>query len=282
VRQPILTNEDLEKIRCIGHFEDRFDTKTLDITYDAELGAAALDGALDRLCDRAEAAVHGGYNIIILTDRMVGPDRIPIPALLATAAVHNYLIRKGLRTSVGLVVESGEPREIHHFACLAGYGAEAINPYLAFETIAAMHEAGELPQEVDAGRGDQALHQVHRQGPAQGDVQDGHLHLPILLRRADLRRHRPQVRVRQPRLLRHRHPHRGHRHGRGGGGERAPPTATPSGTRRSIGPPSTWAANTPTAPAARSMPGTRITVATLQHAVRLNAGGPLPRVRPSS
>jgi glutamate synthase (NADPH) large chain len=150
VRQPILTNEDLEKIRCIGHFEDRFDTKTLDITYDAELGAAALDGALDRLCDRAEAAVHGGYNIIILTDRMVGPDRIPIPALLATAAVHNYLIRKGLRTSVGLVVESGEPREIHHFACLAGYGAEAINPYLAFETIEAMLEAGELPEEVDA------------------------------------------------------------------------------------------------------------------------------------
>ncbi|HEV2558139.1 MAG TPA: glutamate synthase large subunit [Microvirga sp.] len=151
VRQPILTNEDLEKIRCIGHFEDRFDTKTLDITYDAELGAAALDGAVDRLCDRAEAAVHGGYNIIILSDRMVGPDRIPIPALLATAAVHNYLIRKGLRTSVGLVVESGEPREVHHFACLAGYGAEAINPYLAFETIESMHERGELPQEVDAG-----------------------------------------------------------------------------------------------------------------------------------
>jgi glutamate synthase (NADPH) large chain len=149
VRQPILTNEDLEKIRCIGHFEDRFDTKTLDITYAAELGAAALDGALDRLCDRAEAAVHGGYNIIILTDRMVGPDRIPIPALLATAAVHNYLIRKGLRTSVGLVVESGEPREVHHFACLAGYGAEAINPYLAFETIEDMHARGELPDEVD-------------------------------------------------------------------------------------------------------------------------------------
>ncbi|HEV2604247.1 MAG TPA: glutamate synthase large subunit [Microvirga sp.] len=151
VRQPILTNEDLEKIRCIGHFEDRFDTKTLDITYAAELGAAAMDGALDRLCDRAEAAVHGGYNIIILSDRMVGPDRVPIPALLATAAVHNYLIRKGLRTSVGLVVESGEPREIHHFACLAGYGAEAINPYLAFETISEMHARGELPEEVDSG-----------------------------------------------------------------------------------------------------------------------------------
>ena len=147
MRQPILTNEDLEKIRCIGHFEDRFDTKTLDITYPSELGAEALDGALDRLCDRAEAAVHGGYNIIILSDRMVGPDRIPIPALLATAAVHNYLIRKGLRTSVGLVVESGEPREIHHFACLAGYGAEAINPYLAFETLLAMKD--EMPKEVD-------------------------------------------------------------------------------------------------------------------------------------
>jgi glutamate synthase (NADPH/NADH) large chain len=147
VRQPILTNEDLEKIRCIGHFEDRFDTKTLDITFPAELGATALDGAVDRLCDRAEAAVRGGYNIIILSDRMVGPDRIPIPALLATAAVHNYLIRKGLRTSVGLVVESGEPREVHHFACLAGYGAEAINPYLAFETLLAMKD--EMPPEVD-------------------------------------------------------------------------------------------------------------------------------------
>ncbi|RZK83008.1 MAG: glutamate synthase subunit alpha, partial [Methylobacterium sp.] len=123
------------------HFEDRFDTKTLDITYPAETGAAAMNGALDRLCDRAEVAVRGGYNIIVLSDRAVGPDRIPIPALLATAAVHNYLIRKGLRTSVGLVVESGEPREIHHFACLAGYGAEAINPYLAFETLVAMkHE----------------------------------------------------------------------------------------------------------------------------------------------
>ncbi|MCJ2091553.1 glutamate synthase large subunit [Methylobacterium sp. J-072] len=146
VRQPILTNGDLEKIRSIGHFEDRFDTKTLDMTYPAEMGAQAMDGALDRLCDRAEAAVRGGYNIIVLTDRAVGPDRIPIPALLATASVHNYLIRKGLRTSVGLVAESGEPREVHHFACLAGYGAEAINPYLAFETLLAMKD--EFPPDL--------------------------------------------------------------------------------------------------------------------------------------
>ncbi|MBN8920403.1 MAG: glutamate synthase subunit alpha, partial [Rhizobiales bacterium] len=146
VRQPILTNEDLEKIRCIGHVEERFDTRTLDITYPAEQGAAEMVGALARLCERAEAAVHGGYNIIILSDRAVGPDRIPIPALLATAAVHHHLIRSGLRTSVGLVVESGEPREVHHFACLAGYGAEAINPYLAVETLTAMRH--DLPEKI--------------------------------------------------------------------------------------------------------------------------------------
>ncbi|MFN8831341.1 MAG: glutamate synthase large subunit [Labrys sp. (in: a-proteobacteria)] len=149
VRQPILTNDDLEKIRCIGHVEERFDTKTLDMTYPATLGAEGMPGALDRLCERAEAAVHGGYNIIILSDRQVGPDRIPIPALLATAAVHHHLIRKGLRTAAGLVVETGEAREIHHFCCLAGYGAEAINPYLAFDTLKAMHESLEFPEEVD-------------------------------------------------------------------------------------------------------------------------------------
>nr|WP_246273077.1 glutamate synthase large subunit [Oricola thermophila] len=149
VRQPILTNGDLEKIRSIGHTEDLFDSKTLDTTYKASEGAAGMEAALDRLCERAEQAVHGGYNIIVLSDRQVGPDRIAIPALLSTAAVHHHLIRKGLRTSVGLVVESGEPREVHHFCCLAGYGAEAINPYLAFDTLLDMHSKGEFPPEVD-------------------------------------------------------------------------------------------------------------------------------------
>jgi glutamate synthase (NADPH/NADH) large chain len=147
VRQPILTNGDLEKIRSIGHFEESFDTKTLDITYAAQSGAEGMADALSRLCGRADQAVNGGFNIIILSDRLVGPDRIPIPALLATAAVHHHLIRKGLRTSVGLVVETGDAREVHHFALLAGYGAEAINPYLAFETLAAM--ADDFPEEVD-------------------------------------------------------------------------------------------------------------------------------------
>ena len=117
------------------------------MTYPAAKGAAGMEDALERLCDRAEAAVHGRYNIIVLSDRNVGADRIPIPALLATAAVHHHLISRGLRTSVGLVVETGEAREVHHFACLAGYGAEAINPYLAFETLDSMRR--ELPEEVD-------------------------------------------------------------------------------------------------------------------------------------
>ncbi len=149
VRQPILTNGDLEKIRSIGHTEDRFDTKTLDFTYDVARGAEGMPEILDRLCERAEAAVKGGYNIIVLSDRQIGPDRVAIPALLATAAVHHHLIRKGLRTSVGLVVETGEPREVHHFCLLAGYGAEAINPYLAFDTLTDMHKRGEFPKEVD-------------------------------------------------------------------------------------------------------------------------------------
>jgi glutamate synthase (NADPH/NADH) large chain len=149
VRQPILTNEDLEKIRAIGGMEDNpFQSKTLDITYPAAEGVEGMKRALDELFSDAEMAVHAGINIIILSDRAIGPDRIAIPALLATAGVHHHLIRKGLRTSVGLVVETGEAREIHHFAALAGYGAEAINPYLAFETLLAM-KADYLPEEVD-------------------------------------------------------------------------------------------------------------------------------------
>nr|WP_127143139.1 glutamate synthase large subunit [Pelagibacterium montanilacus] len=151
VRQPILTNEDLEKIRAIGDMADnQFQTVTLDITYAAEKGKQGMDGALHILCERAEQAVLNGHNIIILSDRLVSAGRIAIPSLLATAAVHHHLIRKGLRTSSGLVVETGEAREVHHFAVLAGYGAEAINPYLAFETVAAMHAEGEFPPEVDA------------------------------------------------------------------------------------------------------------------------------------
>ncbi|MDH3913085.1 MAG: glutamate synthase large subunit, partial [Rhodospirillales bacterium] len=133
---PILTNENLERIRAIGAVADnQFLTVTLDMTYPAKDGEKGMAGALDELCQKAEAAVLEGDNIIILSDRATDSDRIPLPSLLATSAVHHHLIRCGLRTSVGLVVETGEAFEVNQYCALAGYGAEAINPYLAFETI---------------------------------------------------------------------------------------------------------------------------------------------------
>jgi glutamate synthase (NADPH/NADH) large chain len=136
VAQPILTNEELERIRTIGIVkENPFRTVTIDITYDVANGPEFMEAALEAICTGAERAVQDGYNIIILSDRAVSAEKVPIPSLLATSATHHHLIRKGLRTSVGIVVESGEPREVHQFCTLAGYGAEAINPYLAFESL---------------------------------------------------------------------------------------------------------------------------------------------------
>ncbi|MGI9464778.1 MAG: glutamate synthase central domain-containing protein, partial [Aestuariivirgaceae bacterium] len=136
VTQPILTNEALERIRNIGVVEDNpFRTVTLDTTYDVANGPDFMEAAIEAISAAAERAVRDGYNIIILSDRAVSAEKVAIPALLATSATHHHLIRKGLRTSVGLVIETGEPREVHQFCTLAGYGAEAINPYLAFETL---------------------------------------------------------------------------------------------------------------------------------------------------
>ncbi len=136
VRQPILTNLELEKIRHIeNHVDSAFKTFTLDITYKAVHEAAGMEAALEKLFAAAKEAVSEGHNILVLSDRRVGSDRVAIPALLATAGVHHHLIREGLRTDVGLVVETGEARRVHDFCLLAGYGAEAINPYLAFETL---------------------------------------------------------------------------------------------------------------------------------------------------
>ncbi|WP_428534242.1 glutamate synthase large subunit [Rhodopila sp.] len=136
VAQPILTNTDLEKIRDIDNVAGgAFRTRTIDITWPAADGAEGMEKAISRVCQEATEAVLADYTILILSDREVGEGRIPIPSLLATASVHNHLIRQGLRMSTGIVVETGEAREVHHFCVLAGYGAEAINPYLAFETL---------------------------------------------------------------------------------------------------------------------------------------------------
>jgi len=136
VDQPILTNEDLAKIRSVeSALDGAFRCETIDMTFDANAGVEGFELAIKEMCWAATEAVLQDQNILVLSDRAQGPDRVPMPALLATAAVHHHLVRQGLRMQTGLVVESGEPREVHHFCVLAGYGAEAINPYLAFETL---------------------------------------------------------------------------------------------------------------------------------------------------
>ena len=146
VDQPILTNEDVAKIRSVeAALDGAFRTETIDITWDAASGAAGLEMAIKEMCWAATEAVLQDKNILILSDRAQGPDRIPMPALLATAAVHHHLVRQGLRMQTGLVVETGEAREVHHFCVLAGYGAEAINPYVAFETLEEIRLRKELP-----------------------------------------------------------------------------------------------------------------------------------------
>jgi hypothetical protein len=145
VAQPILTDGDLKKIHAIETLVAAFRTDTLDATWPATESAEGMAPALDRLCREATEAVLAGHNILILSDRALSAERVPIPALLATSAVHHHLIRQGLRTSTGIVVETGEAREVHHFCALAGYGAEAINPYLAFATLEQIRVENDLP-----------------------------------------------------------------------------------------------------------------------------------------
>ena len=149
VKQPILTNEDMQKIRRISEIGDNhFVSRVLDTTFDKNTGYTGFEECLKNICIKSENVVKEGGNIIVLSDRQFSKDRIALPALLAIASVHHHLIRKGLRTAVGLVVESAEPREVHHFAVLAGYGAEAINPYMAFDTILDLKQKNMLSKDV--------------------------------------------------------------------------------------------------------------------------------------
>jgi glutamate synthase (NADPH) large chain len=136
VLQPVLTDADIAKIRAVSEALDgAFRTETIDITWLSSEGAAGLERALEKMCWAATEAVLADQNILILSDRAASEERVAIPAALATAAVHHHLIRQGLRMQTGLVIETGEAREVHHFCVLAGYGAEAVNPYLAFESL---------------------------------------------------------------------------------------------------------------------------------------------------
>jgi glutamate synthase (NADPH/NADH) large chain len=142
--QPVLTNEDLERLRWVDR--QHFQAKTLSLCFMAEPGR--MQRALDRLRREAEEYVEDGYEVLILSDRPVDSDHAAIPSLLAVSAVHHHLIRKGLRSKCGLIVETGEAREVHHFACLLGFGASAINPYLAFDTIEDMRRRQTLPERL--------------------------------------------------------------------------------------------------------------------------------------
>jgi glutamate synthase (NADPH/NADH) large chain len=142
LEHPLLSNRELEKLRRVSH-RDLLAT-TLPALFRASEGEAGLKRALDELCQRASLSVKAGYSLLILSDRGVDKDYAPIPSLLALAAVHNLLVREETRTQVALIIESGEPREVMHFALLSGYGASAINPYLALETVENLAWRGEL------------------------------------------------------------------------------------------------------------------------------------------
>jgi glutamate synthase (NADPH/NADH) large chain len=160
----ILTNEELAALEHIDYRGWR--AKTIDITFPRAGGRAGMIQALDRICAEAEAAIDQGYSLIILSDRAIGPDRVPLSALLACGAVHHHLIRQIKRTRIGIVLETGEAREVHHHCLLIGYGADAINPYLAFEALWQARRDGLLDAEEVGDDG--KLVAAYRKGIAKG------------------------------------------------------------------------------------------------------------------
>jgi glutamate synthase domain-containing protein 2/glutamate synthase domain-containing protein 1/glutamate synthase domain-containing protein 3 len=155
IEQPILRNGQLEKLRQVSH--EIFDAATLDITWPIEDGVDGMDRRLEALCQEASSQVEHGANILILSDRNLGPERVAMPSLLAVAAVHHHLVRAGTRLRTGLVIESGEPRDIHHMATLIGYGASAINPYLMFESLDELADRSLLPEDLGRDEAEQRI-----------------------------------------------------------------------------------------------------------------------------
>jgi len=162
VPHPVLTIEQLAAIKQLDY--RGWKTKTIDATYARTEGPKGLKPALERLCREASQAIVDGYSLVILSDRAAGQDRVPISSLLATGAVHHHLVRTEERTRIGIVVETGEAREVHHFCCLVGYGADAINPYLAFEALWQLQDDGELPGDWDHEQITAAYRKATKQG----------------------------------------------------------------------------------------------------------------------
>lgn len=140
LEHPVLTNEQLAQLKAINH--RGWKSKAIDITYGATEGETGLKNTIEKICAEAEKAISDKYSLVILTDRSAGKDRIAVPSLMATGAVHHHLVRAAKRTQIGIIVESGEPRDVHHFCTLVGYGADGINPYLAFESMWQMFDDG--------------------------------------------------------------------------------------------------------------------------------------------
>ena len=191
---------------------------TLQSLYSRRRTAQALEDALDGCACGRSLSIRDGYRLLILCDRGMDKDYAPIPSLLALTAVHNHLVRERTRTQVALIIESGEPREVMHFALLIGYGASAINPYLAIETLEDMSQR-EPPGRCALRDGAQELQEVHQQGTAQSFLEDGHLDAAKLSRRAGLRGHRPEPGADRPVFHGNRFAHR--RRGPGCSGARS-------------------------------------------------------------
>ncbi len=236
LEQPILLNRELETLRHVDH--DVYKARTIDATWLVQKGPSGLAEALERICRQAHEAIEEGCNILILNDRLLGPRRVPIPSLLAVAAVHHHLVIEGTRLRAGIIVESGEPREVHHFATLIGYGASAINPYLMLETPrpagarrADRAQRARRQRDPDRRRDGRAeRRQSDRQRAPEDDLQDGDLDDPVLPGGADLRgRGAREGADRRPL-----HPHRlaDRRHRPRGAGRPRRSSATPAPTRR--------------------------------------------------
>ncbi len=223
---PVIDNDDLAKIRHINRDGDMpgFITHVSRGLYEVAGGGAALAQRLDEICTEVSEAIAGGARVIVLSDRHADADLAPIPSLLLTGAVHHHLVREKTRTQVGLLIEAGDVREVHHVALLVGYGAAAVNPYLAMESVEDLaregYFVGQEPEDAVA-----QPHQGARQGRPQGDVEDGRLHRRLLHRRPDLRERRALPGRRRPLLHRHHVEARRHRPR-----HRWPPR-WPSGTR---------------------------------------------------
>ncbi len=154
LEHPILTNQELATLAALDGWRG-FRAATLAAVFPAANGAAGLTAALERLCAEADRAIAEGANLLVVSDRGIGPDRAPIPSLLACAGLHHHLVRNESRTRVSLVIETGDAREVHHFCLLLGYGADAVNPYVALDSLRELHRRGMLADGLDAAQAEQ-------------------------------------------------------------------------------------------------------------------------------